>query len=174
MKTLPFLLLWVTVISLNPESLYAGNKKDAQKKIDALNQEVQKAADGHDLQKAITSAEDALDIASKEFGESSIEAAKAMNNVANLYLFSDHPQEAERLYKQSILIESYEKGKDSLEVADSYYNLAMAYAMQKKFDEARKMMDLTFKVRKEKLGASHPDTLKAQEMGNTLWNESKS
>ncbi len=150
----------------------ATKKKEVQKQIDALNHTVQEAANKGELQKAITAAEDVLDLAKKEFGDSSIEAAKAMNNVANLYLFIGHPTDAERLYKDSIILEVTKYGNDNVEIADSLYNLGMAYAMQKKYGEALKMVDRVLKIRKEKLGANHPETLKAQEMATTLWKES--
>ncbi len=137
---------------------YAG-KKEVQKQIDALNEQLLKAATAGDLQTAIGKAEEALELARKEFSEEGLETAKAMNNVANLYMYAGHAGEAELLYKNAILIET---GHDpaGLALADSFSNLAMAYGMQKKYNEARKTLDRAYKIRMEKLGPDHPDTKK--------------
>ena len=169
-----FWILMLTVFFIFSGFGFGGEKKEAAKKIETLNRTINEAASKGDLQKAIMAAEDALAIATKSFGENSFETAKAMNNVANLYMYAGHPGEAERLYKNSILIEVEEKGGDSLEAADSYYNLAMAYAMQKKYDPAGKMLNQALKIRTKELGASHPETLKVQKMLDEVWSQQKS
>ncbi len=155
-----------------PLTSYAGKKEEAQKKIEVLNGKVKAAGEKGDLQEAITSAEEALQVANKEIGEKSIEAAKALNNVANLYMFAEHPLDAERLYKKAILIEAEHYDKNGAEIADSYYNLGIAYAVQKKFTEARKILDKAYKIRVEKLGRDHPETKKTRQTIDEIWAES--
>ena len=150
---------------------YAGKKDETRKKLDALNEKIKEAGKKGDLQAAIDAADRALALSSKELGEESPETAKALNNVANLYMYADHAEDAERLYKKAILIESNLHGNKDIGVADSLFNLAMAYAIQKKFDEAGKTMDRVYKIRLGKLGESHPETKKAREALDNLWKE---
>ncbi len=143
---------------------YANKKDDAKKKIDSLNQQIKSFGEKGDLQSAISSAEEAAKVAREEVGADSVEYAKTLNNVANLYMYAEHPIAAERLYKDAILIETAHYDPNGLELADSYYNLALAYAVQNKFSEALKMMNRVHKIRTDKLGADHPNTQKAREM----------
>ena len=149
---------------------YAG-KKEATKQLDVLNEKVKEAGKKGDLQAAIDAADQALALALKEFGEKSIETVKALNNVGNLYMYANHAEDAERLYKKAILIETDLHGREDLGVADSLFNLAMSYAVQKKFEEAGKTMNRVYKIRIEKLGESHPETKKAREALDNLWKE---
>ncbi len=144
------------------------SKAEAREKIKALNQKVIEAGKANDLQAAIVAAEDALSVASLAFGDDDPETAKALNNVANLYLFSEHPKEALELYKKALEIDNKKSGKKSIEAADTSYNMAMAYGMLAKFDDARASMKRTIEIRREKLGATHPDTLKAEQMLNEI------
>ncbi len=143
---------------------YAGQNKATQKevqaKIDEFNQRIKEAGDKGDLQAAIEAAEQALATATQGFGAESPEAARAKNNVANLYMFAGHPANAEQLYKEAVLIQS-KKDSESVSMADSLYNLSMAYGMQQKYDEARQMMDRAYKIRLSKLGPDDADTQKA-------------
>ena len=151
---------------------FASKKSDAKKEIENLNQKIKESGDKGDLQTAITAAEDALDAATKGFGENSLEAAKATMNVANLYMYADHAADAERLYKNAILIQMNKKvDPNGPEMADSYYNLAMAYAVQKKYDEGRDLLNKCYKIRAQRLGENHPDTQKARKALDDVWNE---
>ncbi len=147
-----------------PAGLYAGDQKEAERKIAELNKKIQEAGNGEDLQGAIDAAEEALDVAVDAYGEESPETAKAMNNTANLYMMAHHPVEAGNLYGQALEILEAKKGKNDLDAADYNYNLAMSLAMQGKYDDARKAMKRTIEIRKKKLGKKHADTVKAEEM----------
>ena len=172
MKICKLTAVFILVVIFSVPNAFAFGKGEAKKKIDALNKQVSEAANKGDLQAAITAAEEVFDVSVKTFGEKSLETSRAMNNMANLYMYAGNAADAERMYKNAILIEVTEKGKDSTEVSDSYYNLGMAYAMQEKFDEARQVMNLSLLIRQGKLGASHPDTVKAQKMLDELWQRS--
>lgn len=143
---------------------FAFDKKEAAEQIEQLNKKILEASGKNDLQGAIEAAEDALTVARLGFGEESPEAAKAMNNVANLYMFSRHPQEASELYKKALEIETKEKGRDSTDAADTHFNLAASYGLQAKFDDARASIKEALRIREKKLGKDHPDTVKAREM----------
>lgn len=145
-------------------AVYADGKKEAAKKIDELNHKMMDAAKQHDLQTAITDSEDALSTARLFFGEDSLEAAKAMNNTANLYMYAGHAPDAAELYQKSLEITIKKAGPESTETADSYFNLAMCYASQNKFDDARAALNKAVEIRKKKLGETHPDTQKAEKM----------
>ena len=169
--SLPASVLFLSVLFLAyPQAVFAG-KKEANQKIEALNHQIKAAGEKGDLQAAIEAAEQVYDISKKEFGEQSLEYSKAMNNMANLYMYANHAEDAERFYKQAIVIEADKKGSDSLDLAGSYYNLAMAYAMQKKYDEARKMLTKCHAIRAKNLGAENPETKKAQEALDQIWNQ---
>ncbi len=170
MKSKKVLTLVLAFVLCAPALVFAGNKKEAAKKIDALNQQIAQAAKDRDLQRGIDAAEEAFEISSREFGKDSKEASSAMINLANLYMYADDPAGAENLLKKAILNMSV-KDMRSLDVADAYFNLSMAYAMQKKYDEASKCMNLVLQIRTEKLGRDHEETLKAQKMFDQLIHE---
>ncbi len=154
-------------------SVFAKNKKEASKKIEELNLKIKSFSDAGDLQKAIEAAEEAVAFSVKEFGPESLETGHAINNTANLYLFSGNPVNAERLYKEAILILVNKKEKDGLEAADYYYNLGMAYAMQSKYDEASKMLNECLQIRVKKLGNKNPETQKVQKTLGEIWEQQK-
>ena len=167
-------IFWTVVFlsALNFSSpVYAGKKEDAKKQIEVLNQKMKEAGEKGDLQAAIDAAEQALEIASEHFGKESAETAKTMTNAANLYMYAHHAEDAERFYKNVILIESKIYSENDLNLADSFYSLAMAYAVQKKYPEARKMLDKAFKIRAKRLGENHPDTQKIRETIDKIWSE---
>lgn len=168
---LPLAVIAGFIIFIVSAPVYA-NKESAASAIDVLNEKVKEAGKKGDLQTAIEAAENALEIAQREIGKDSMETARALNNVANLYMYAGHPVESESLYKQAILIETEHHDKDSLTVADSFYNLGMAYAVQKKYMEARKVLERALKIRSEKLGTDHADTLKIRDAIDEIWNES--
>jgi tetratricopeptide (TPR) repeat protein len=167
-------LMVLILVCLSASTLYGADINEGKKQIEALNQKIKDAGEKGDLQAAITAAEEALDKSAQFFGDESAEKAKALNNVANLYMFAGHALDAERLYKEAILIEAERFGTDSLEIADSYFNLAMAYAAQKKYDEARNVLKKTLHIRTEKLGGTHAETQKVNEVMKQIWDETPS
>lgn len=173
-QTNVWILIFLAGCVMMPPFAFAGKKEDAKKIIDALNQKVKAAGEKGDLQGAIDAAEEVLEVTTKAYGEKSLESARAMNNVANLYLYADHADNAERLYKNMILILIKRLNHKDLEIADAYYNLAMAYAVQKKFDPARKMLNDCYKIRAEKLGENHADTQKARKALDDIWSDTPS
>lgn len=141
--------------------------------IEALSQKVKTLSEAGDLQRAITASEDMLALTLKEYGEKDLRTAEAMNNTANLYLFSGNAENAERLYKDAILVLVNKKPKDSIEAADYYYNLGMAYAMQKKYDEASKILNQCLQIRVKELGNKNPETRKTQDALGEVWEQQK-
>lgn len=170
MKSLKAFLAFALLISFTASPAFAESKKEAKKKIETLNADIKKAADTGDLQKGIDAAEEAFEISARVFGEDSMEAANAMVNLANLYMYAEDPAGAENLLKKAILNMSQTDMK-STDVADAYFNLAMSYAMQTKYDEARKSMNLALQIRTEKLGEEHEQTQKARRMFEQLMRE---
>ena len=170
-KSLGIYLL-VCLIGL-PGISFAKASKEAVKKTEEFNKKIKSLADAGDLQKSIETAEEALAFSVKEFGDKSLETAHALNNVANLYMFSGNPANAERLYKESILILTNKKDKEGLEAADYYYNLGMAYAMQKKYDEASKILNQCLQIRAKELGNKNAETQKVQKVLADVWEEQK-
>jgi tetratricopeptide (TPR) repeat protein len=172
MKSIPWPLTVFLVLLLSLSlPAYAGKKDEARKQIETLNQKIKQAGEAGDLQAALEAAEQAYEIAERDLGKKSIETARAMNNMANLYMYADHAADAERIYKNAIIIETKEYGKEHPALADSYYNLAMAYAIQQKYKEASKMMDKAYKIRVEKLGPDHPDSQKIRTALKEIWGE---
>lgn len=150
---------------------YAGKKDGADKEIEALNQKIKAAGEAGDLQAAIEAAEKAFETASGKFGKESRETAKTMTNLANLYMFAHHAEDAERFYKNVILIESKIYSENDLTLADSFYNLAMCYAAQKKYDESRRILDKAYRIRLQRLGEDHPGTVKIRKTIDAIWAE---
>jgi tetratricopeptide (TPR) repeat protein len=116
----------------------------------------------HDGKKAegIERAEEALETAQKEFGPKDLRTVESMNNLANLYLLEGRREEAEALYKQSIVIEEEVLGKDASDVADTLYNLAMIYAHRRQAKQARTLLNRALKIKEKQLGKEHPDAAK--------------
>ena len=87
-----------------------------------------------------------------------------MNNLANLYLYLKRAAEAERIYKEAILIDIEKLDKDGAEMAAIYFNLGVAYAMQKKYNAAINILNRALTIRLIKLGPDAPATKNVQQM----------
>lgn len=175
MKKRAFLFFTVFLIALAPTLFAWGGKKNKETlaELEALKKKVELSSQAGDLQAAIEAAEDVLALTAREFGAQSIEAGEAMNNTASLYLLSGGALNAERLYKEAILILAAKKDKYSLEMADYYYNLGMAYAMQEKYDQASSILNQCLQIRAKELGQKHPETQKVQNSLADVWEQQK-
>ncbi len=157
-----FSIFFCLVLQAGPA--LANDQKAAAETLQTLNREIAEANDKQDLPSAIHAAEKAVQVAKTEFGSKGLEAAGAMNNLANLYLFADRAAEAETLFKETVLIYLEKKDKKGTEMADLYVNLGIAYAAQKKYRESLKILEKALIIRREKLGPDNIATKKVEEM----------
>ncbi len=163
----PGLLLVMTFffcfgVQMEPAS--AKNRDAGAARIQALNDQIVAANEARDLPTALRAAEEAVRVAKEEFGAKSLEAADTMNNLANLYLYLKRAAEAERIYKEAILIDIEKLDKDGAEMAAIYFNLGVAYAMQKKYNAAINILNRALTIRLIKLGPDAPATKNVQQM----------
>lgn len=143
---------------------FAKDKSAGAAKIQALNDQLVAANEARDLPAALKAAEEAVRVAKTEFGEESLEAADTMNNLANLYLYLKRAAEAERIYKQAILIDLVKLDRDGVEIAAIYFNLGVSYAMQKKYTAAINILNKALLIRMTKLGPDDPATKSVDQM----------
>ena len=149
------IVLTVIMLFLFSVSGIAAEDKESQWK--DINMKIAAAMEQGNLEAALAAALESLDFAKKEFGAKDVHAARAMNNLANLYLYQNKMDEAEKLYREAIGIEETVLGRDNIEVADTLFNLAMVAAMRKQYHEADSLLTSTLKIKEQKLGVDHPD-----------------
>ena len=133
-------------------------------KVQALNDQIVAANEKRDLPAALQAAEEAVRVAKAEFGESSLEAADTMNNLANLYLYLKRAAEAEQLYKQAALIDAKKLDKEGTEMAAVYFNLGVSYSMQKKYAAAIDILNRALTIRLKKFGPDNAETKHVEQM----------
>lgn len=139
---------------------------------DASNHKIQEAVDRGDLVSAVKAAESSVEIARSAFGEKHINVADSKNNLANLYLLQNRFDEAEKLYKEGILIEN-ELRPESIGLADSLFNLSMLYASTGRYPQAAEYVKKSLAIKEKALGAEDPAVLKLREMLKTIEGEQK-
>ena len=88
-------VLFCLVLQAGPA--FGRDQRVAAATIRTLNNEISDANERQDLPAALKAAEKTVQVAKTEFGDKSLEAASAMNNLANLYLFGNRASEAEGL-----------------------------------------------------------------------------
>lgn len=145
------------IIMLFLFSAFGAAAEDKESQWKDINMKIAAAMEQGNLEAAVAAALESLDFAKKEFGAADVHAARAMNNLANLYLYQNKMDEAESLYREAIAIEETILGRDGLEVADTLFNLAMVAAMRKQYQEADSLLTSALKIKEQKLGADHPD-----------------
>ena len=165
---LPILLGFFFCFMVSAGFLFAKDTSKAAETLRDLNLQIVAANGNHDLSGALRAAEKAARVAKVEYGESSLEAANAMNNLGNLYAFADWASEAEQLFKKAILIYLEKSDMNGTGMADIYFNLGVAYAMQKKYKDAINILNKALVIRHEKLGPDNAATKKTEQMINEL------
>ena len=159
-----FLLSIVFCLVAQAGSAFAKDQKAVAAKIQALNDQIVAANEARDLPTALRAAEEAVRVAKIGYGQSSLQAADTMNNLANLYLYLKRAAEAEQLYKQAVLIDLKKLDKEGVEIAAIYFNLGVAYAMQKKYTAAIDILNKALNIRLKKLGPDSAETKNVEQM----------
>jgi tetratricopeptide (TPR) repeat protein len=88
--------------------------------------------------------------------EDSVELAKNLNNLANLYRVQGRYGEAEPLYVRSLSIREQQLGTNHPSVALSLNNLANLYNAQGRYSEAEPLYVRSLSIREQQLGTNHP------------------
>ncbi len=88
----------------------------------------------------------------------SLDAASLLNKVA--WYLDDRARynEAELLYKKSLMIREEQLGGEHPDTATSVNNLAELYRAQGRYEEAEPLYERALKIREQQLGGEHPDT----------------
>jgi tetratricopeptide (TPR) repeat protein len=129
-----------------------------------LNAQIIDADEKQDLPAALSAAKKAVKVAKDEFGPTSLKAADAMNNLANLYMIANRAPDAAQLYQQAILINLEKLDPKSIAMAETYFNLGAAYATQKKYKAAIDILRKSRAIYLEKEGPEGEGSKGTEEM----------
>ncbi len=144
--------------------LWAEDSASAKEKLRSLSDQIIEADEKEDLPAALLAAEEAVRVAKEEIGPTSLKAADAMNNLANLYMIANRAPEAAKLYQQAILINVEKMDPNSTDMAEIYSNLGAAYAMQKKYKVAIDILRKARAIYLEKQGLAGEESKRTEEM----------
>ncbi len=97
------------------------------------------AKSGH-LQEAFKNAQKVLAQARAVWGFKNLNTAKAMNNLANLYVQADKLDSAEELYLKSLEIEK-ESGSSGETIGGTLFNLAVIHKARGDLEGANRLLD---------------------------------
>ncbi|MFH7245095.1 MAG: tetratricopeptide repeat protein [Spirulina sp.] len=98
-----------------------------------------------------------LAIRRQQLGDSHLDVATSLNNLAELYRMQGHHREAEPLFQESLAIYRQQLGDSHPDVATSLNNLALLYRIQGRYGEAEPLLQESLAIYRQQLGDSHPD-----------------
>mgnify|MGYP001616815617 CR=1 FL=1 len=130
-----------------------------------MNQKISTLHSEGNYAEATRVGEKALEVAQKTYGDSHLNVAKSMNNLANLYLLQgkSRGEEAAGLYQKAIAIEEKILGKDHPDLADTLFNFEIIYVFLEQYDQAFPLLELALSIKEKKLGKDHPSSLKIRQ-----------
>jgi len=91
-------------------------------------------------------------------GGESLETAKVLDALTNLYWHQGKYAQAEPLCQQARLVRERQLGPEHLETATSLNNLAVLYQLQGKYAQAEPLCRRVLEIREKQLGEAHPNT----------------
>ncbi|MDZ8260602.1 tetratricopeptide repeat protein [Nostoc sp. ChiQUE01b] len=97
-------------------------------------------------------------------GDSHIDVATSLDNLALVYRLQERYNEAEPLYQQALELRKRLLGEEHLDVVDSLNSLAFIYRLQERYSEAEPLYQQALELRKRLLGEEHLDV--ADSLGN--------
>jgi len=106
---------------------------------------------GGNYEQALWVAEEALEYSKSNFGESHLETAKTMNNLAWIYDLLRRYADAERLYLQVIAIKRAACGDTAVELVATLENLKSLYLHLGRYSEAEKVLRELIKIVQSKI-----------------------
>ncbi|WP_416666116.1 tetratricopeptide repeat protein [Egbenema bharatensis] len=113
------------------------------------------AAHAKEQQLAIQAYEKAIALQTEE---DSVELARTLKNLANLYRSMGRYSEAEPLFVRSLAIYEQQLGADHPHTATSLNNLAGLYRSMGRYSEAEPLFVRSLAIYEQQLGADHPHT----------------
>ncbi len=129
-----------------------------QDDLDSLNTRVEELYGKGDYAGATKIAEQAVQVAERQFGKDALETATPINNLAALYRAQGKYAEAEPLQKRALAIREKALGPDHRDTATSLNNLAGLYKAQGKYAEAESLYKRAVLILEKSLGPDHPTT----------------
>nr|MDJ0600384.1 tetratricopeptide repeat protein [Crocosphaera sp.] len=103
-------------------------------------------------------AEKALAIFRQQLGDSHIEIAPSLNNLARLYESQGRYAEAALLYEQALAIYKQQLGENHLDTGIGFNNLAGLYESQGRYAEAEVLHQKALAIFRQQLGSNHFNT----------------
>jgi len=88
----------------------------------------------------------------------SLETAKVLDALTNLYWHQGKYEQAEQLCQRARLVRERQLGSEHLETATSLNNLAILYQLQGKYEQAEPLCQRVLEIRGKQLGEGHPNT----------------
>ena len=107
----------------------------------------------------------AIDDAISIYGEDHSAVGILLNNLgASLYMVSgpEAYKQAEAAYRRALVIQEAAFGRQHVEVANVYNNIGNVLFKAARYAEAVKPLEIAIDLRRQLLGANHPDTLTTQ------------
>ncbi len=101
-------------------------------------------------------AERALEIRERVLGTEHYDVARALNRLANIYLFNDYFTKAEPYYQRALAISEKLLGPENSFVLGCRDNLALAYKQMGDYSKAEPLYQRTLDIRQKSLGLEHP------------------
>jgi len=131
--------------------------------IDLYNQSVQLYLSG-DYSAALRIGQEALRVATEQYGETHMYRTKVINHLAMVYKKQGNYSQAEKLYMEALTIQKNIYGANNLEVAQTLNNLGVLYRELGRFDKAEKYYLQSLEIKEKNLP---PDS---QELANIYQN----
>jgi tetratricopeptide (TPR) repeat protein len=100
----------------------------------------------------------ALSIREQQSGETHLDTAMGLNNLANLYWYQGKYEQAEPLHQRALSIREQQLGETHPDTAKSLDNLANLYMDQGKYKLAEPLYQRALSIHEQQLGETDPDT----------------
>ena len=108
-------------------------------------------------ERALPLTAEAAEIRRRELGDTDLDTAAALAQLAGLYHDLDRPADAEPLFLEALEIREQRLGPDHPHVAASLNNLAFFYRSRGELDRAEVLFRRALEIQERVLGADHPD-----------------
>nr|MDZ8043396.1 tetratricopeptide repeat protein [Nostoc sp. DedQUE02] len=108
-------------------------------------------------EQALPWGEESLSATRERLGESHLNVASSLNNLAELFYLQGRYNDAEPLLIQALSMRKHLLGNEHPDVAESLNNLAVLYKLQGRYSDAKPLHIEALSMRKRLLGDEHPD-----------------
>lgn len=107
----------------------------------------------------------------ERFGNSHLEVARSLNNLANIYRAQGKYKDAEELFLQALNLRERLSGTNDPVFADSLNSLAVLFCRQGRYQEAEDFLTQALTIWQRTYGNEHPDTADALNNLGMLYND---